>query len=410
MAEGTALTITDAQRRHRLAQRHRLLPGSRTNDLALLADELIGLHASDPATVYLSALVRMADPSIAAIEHALYAERSLIRHHAMRRTMWVMTPATARLAHAAATERIAANERKKNLKAIAGALGIAGTRGIDEAEAWLDAAVTEILVLLAKEGPLNTRQVGSALPHLVVPLGYGSGKHVSMLNAHTKILQGAGFDGLLVRAKPGGTWVSSEYPWAPTSSWLGEPLTGAGLRVSAAELAGRWLASFGPATETDVAWWFGWTKTLTRQALADAAAVEVLLESGDAAWLAPGDPVADNTDKAPEPEPWVRLLPGLDPTPMGWKERDWYLDRAYIQRVFDRNGNAGPTVWADGRIVGGWVQRGDGSIAVDLLESLSAEQHTLLDAAVDELRAAVGDVVVRPRFPSLNQRELLGQD
>jgi hypothetical protein len=92
---------------------------------------------------------------------------------------------------------------------------------------------------------------------------------------------------------------------------------------------------------------------------------------------------------------------------MGWKQRDWYLDPAMVGRLFDRSGNAGPTVWADGRIVGGWVQRPDGRIALELLESLGRDHRRLLDEAVDELRSVLGDTVVKPRFPSPNQGELL---
>ena len=36
---------------------------------------------------------------------------------------------------------------------------------------------------------------------------------------------------------------------------------------------------------------------------------------------------------------------------MGWKERDWFLGE-HAEPLFDRNGNAGPTVWRDGRVVG----------------------------------------------------------
>ena len=54
--------------------------------------------------------------------------------------------------------------------------------------------------------------------------------------------------------------------------------------------------------------------------------------------------------------PWVALLPGLDSTVMGWKERAWFLG-GHQHALFDVNGNAGPTVWCNGRIVGGWAHR-----------------------------------------------------
>ena len=99
-------TFTVEQRRARLAQRHRLLPDERTDEVAAIADSLVALHSSDPVTVFLSAMARMRQPSIAAVERALYTDRSVVRHHAMRRTLWVATPDVVRLMHASATLKL----------------------------------------------------------------------------------------------------------------------------------------------------------------------------------------------------------------------------------------------------------------------------------------------------------------
>src|SRR5215218_4510553 len=95
--------IDAAERRARLAVRHRLTASRRTDDVVAIADDLVALHSSDPVTVYLSVLARMRNPLLAAVEKALYDDRALIRHHAMRRTLWVGGHDTVRLAHAAAT-------------------------------------------------------------------------------------------------------------------------------------------------------------------------------------------------------------------------------------------------------------------------------------------------------------------
>ena len=101
----------------------------------------------------------------------------------------------------------------------------------------------------------------------------------------------------------------------------------------------------------------------------------------------------------------MALLPSLDPTPMGWKERDWYLG-PHEGPLFDRNGNIGPTVWADGRIVGGWSQRPDGEVVTELLEDVGIDHRTLLDAEVERLSACIGDTVVKPSFPTPLQKRL----
>ncbi len=167
------------ERRARLALRHHLLPGTRTDDLPLLADDLVALHSSDPVTVYLSAMARMARPSIEAVERALYADRSLIRHHAMRRTLWVATPAVVRQMHAAATRRLVAPERKR-------LAGMLAQSGIDDPDAWLDQAREQTLGYLHAHGPTTARDARAAGPgpSAAVAAGAGDAMAGKCLGAH----------------------------------------------------------------------------------------------------------------------------------------------------------------------------------------------------------------------------------
>ena len=58
---------------------------------------------------------------------------------------------------------------------------------------------------------------------------------------------------------------------------------------------------------------------------------------------------------------------------MGWRDRAFYLDPAHTPFLFDRAGNAGSTVWVDGRIVGCWVQDDDERVQLVLMEEVSAD-------------------------------------
>jgi len=104
--------ICDGERRARLALRHRLAPGHRGDEVAQVADEIAGLHATDPASVYLSARARLERPSVEAIEHALYAERSLVRMLGMRRTMFVVPRALAAVVQASSTRALVPAQRR----------------------------------------------------------------------------------------------------------------------------------------------------------------------------------------------------------------------------------------------------------------------------------------------------------
>src|ERR687894_1202441 len=261
------------ERRARLAQRHRLLPWTRTDDVAAIADALVALHSSDPVSVYLSAAARMANPSLEAIEQALYIDRSLIRHHAMRRTLWVATPPVVRRMHAAATGGLLEPERRRTAQLLA-------SSGVADPRAWLAEAEAQVLADLREHGPSTARDVGIRLPAVRQPLQLAPGKkYASIQGAHTRVLYLLGFAGHMLRTRPS-SWISGAYSYAAADTWLPGGLGTADVRTSAAELAGHWLRRFGPATTADLQWWMGWTKLTTKQALADCGAVAVEVASG----------------------------------------------------------------------------------------------------------------------------------
>jgi hypothetical protein len=173
------------------------------------------------------------------------------------------------------------------------------------------------------------------------------------------------------------------------------------VETAQAELARQWLAAFGPGTAADLKWWTGWTMGAARSALAAVGAVEVALDG------AVGYVLADDVDRVTAPAPAAALLPALDPTAMGWTQREWYLG-AHRGALFDRSGNIGPTVWWDGRIVGGWAQRREGDVVTRLLEDVGGEACAAVSAAAQGLTEWLGAARIRSRFPTPLERELMG--
>jgi hypothetical protein len=204
--------IDAAERRARLAVRHRLVPSRRTDDVTAIADDLVALHSSDPVTVYLSVLARMTNPTLAAVEKALYDDRTLIRHHAMRRTLWVGGHETVRLAHAAATVDLHRVQYRMLATALSGA-------GVADPDAWIAAGRTTVLDALT-DAPVTARDLGKRLPELALPLMIGTGRQATSMAAHTRLLLVLGFAGDVVRARPTGTWINGQYRWAAADGWV----------------------------------------------------------------------------------------------------------------------------------------------------------------------------------------------
>jgi hypothetical protein len=216
----------------------------------------------------------------------------------------------------------------------------------------------------------------------------------------TRILFLLAAEGRIVRARPRGSWISSQYRWAPIGSWLRGAVAEWPAAAARVELVRGWLAAFGPGTVADLRWWTGWTAGEVRSALAQLDTAEVDLDGGS------GLVLAGDLEPVQVGEPWVALLPALDPTVMGWAGREWFLG-PHGPALFDRSGNVGPTVWWDGRIVGGWAQRRDGEIVFRLLEDVGAAAVAAVEAAAGRLASWLGEVRVTPRFRTPLERELI---
>ena len=382
------------ERRARLVTRHRLAPEHRAETPMEVARSLVALHSTDPGTVFLSTWARGKRIAAEDVEQALYADRGLVRVLCMRRTLFVVERELVPVVHAACTREIAARERRRLERFVADS-GVAKRPG-----GWITRACREALRALEELGEASTAELVAAVPMLAarVRLGVGT-RFETTQSAGSRILLQLAMEGRVVRGRARGSWVSGQYRWSPTRTWLGEEIAELDAGEARSELARRWLRAFGPATETDLRWWTGWTARDARAALTGVAHELVALEGG------PGLVLADDLDPIERRGRSAALLPVLDPTTMGWKERDWYLG-AHGPTLFDRNGNAGPTVWWEGKVVGGWAQRPDGGIAWRLLEDVGAEARAAIESEAQRLQSWLGEVRVRPGFLPPFQRAL----
>ncbi|MFI9236119.1 winged helix DNA-binding domain-containing protein [Streptomyces sp. NPDC053079] len=390
MAPSRTPRITDDQRRARLAHRHLLAPGRRAATVEEVADALVGLHASDPATVYLSACARLAEPSTAEVERGLYEDVTLVKLLSMRRTLFAVSTDAAPYVNCSTARAIALKEREGLLKQLRQSLP-------DWDERRLVRTEREVLAALAGRGEATTAELARDVPALRETMIVSPGKpYEGRQSVGSRVLRLLASDGHVRRARPRGSWTSSLYAWAPVPQLPDVPV-----REAKAEVVRRWLGSYGPSTEADLKWWTGWTLRDTRAALADVGALEVRLEAG------PGFALPDDLEDAGPWGDWAALLPGLDPTAMGWRGRDWYLSPDHVPFLFDRAGNIGPTVWWNGRVIGGWAQRADGEIVWRLLTDAGRDAVAAIGAEAARLSAWIGEVRVTPRFRTPLERELV---
>ncbi|MBF6174243.1 winged helix DNA-binding domain-containing protein [Nocardia blacklockiae] len=386
-------SMDTAQRRARLAVRHRLAPAVRTDDVTAIATAMVALHATDPATVFLSVAARSRGLEPAHVEKALYEDRTLLRLLAMRRTMFVAPVDLLPALQSAVGNALADKQRRTYGRYLQEVVD-------GDVASWLAEVEQETHRALLDRGSATGAQLSAAVPRLRTQVDTAPGKAYSKpTNITTWVLVTLGCAGHIVRGRPNGSWASSQYSWAPIESWLPAGVPDLPIDEARAEIVRRWLRAFGPAPLTDLKWWTGWTLAEVRKTVAGIDTVEVDL-GGETGLV-----LADDVEPVPAPEPWAALLPALDPTPMGWQSRDWFLG-PHRPALFDTNGNVGPTVWWDGRIVGGWAQRKDGEIVWRLLEDVGSEARAAIAAEAERVRAWFGGVRAIPRFRTPLEREL----
>ncbi|MFD3542453.1 winged helix DNA-binding domain-containing protein [Streptomyces sp. NPDC058662] len=391
--------ITAAERRARLVRRHLLTASTRVTTPLEAADALLALHATDPATVFLAAAARMRAPTVAAIDRALYDAASgtsgddrppapaLERIRCMRRTMFVL-PAALAPSVRSATVKDSRRHRADALTRLHEALGWDERRYATVEQAALDA--------ITARGEVTAAQLAVDVPALREQIVTFPGKpYESRQRVSSPVLGALAAEGRIRRGRPAGSWTSAQFRWAPA-----QPLPEVPPAEARATLARHYLAAFGPVTVDDLKWWTGWTLTDARTAVAAVGAQAVELDEGTG-YLLPGDlePPADD-------EPGAALQPSLDPTAMGWRHRHWYLDPDHTAALFDCNGNIGPTVWWNGRVIGAWAQDSEGRVNHHLLADPGRAARAAVEEEAARLAAFLADTRVTPCYRTPLERRL----
>lgn len=385
----TALRISDDQRRARLVRRQLLAADARAATVTDAVDQMVALHATTPSSVYLSAWARVDGFVRDDLTTALYDDRSLVKHLCMRRTLFVMTRDT--LADAASTTgvRVAASERTNMLR------DLRRSPDFPDPESWIDAAADAVRTALASGDTYPAADLRKQLPeldgHVTISPEKSYGGRVQM---GPRVLNMLSANADIVRGPNAGPWYQSRPHWSSMTAWLGSPLPISDAHDGHVAMIRRWLATFGPGTETDIVWWLGSTKTAVRKALADIDTVEVQLEDGSIGLV-----LADDIGAVEESAPSAALLPELDPTTMGYKQRTFYLGE-HAPQLFDSTGNGGATAWWNGRIVGGWYQDDDAAVRLQLLSAVDKAAQRALTERADELTAWLDGLRIRPGYPA----------
>jgi hypothetical protein len=293
-----------------------LLAGSPASGAEAVAQRLLAVQTQDLGAGMLSLRARVAGLTIPDV-HREIDERAVVVTWVNRGTIHLMRPDDMPwlLALTGPTQQTAIARRFEE-----------HGFGLDTA----DRAVAVIDRALAEEGPLKRED----LRDRVTSAGF-----MAEGRALVHLLIYASYRGVIVR----GPVVGRQHHFVRTADWLGkQPRVDRDKAL--AELARRYLAGFGPATDADLAYWAGLPLRDARAGL-NAIAGELTHHDGGLVDLARREP-------APEKLP-QKLLPLWDDLLVGWKDKSAIVDPDHVARVF-AGGMIGPAATRAGRVIGKW--------------------------------------------------------
>ena len=331
-----------------------LLSGEPAGSAVEVAERLLAIQGQDPRGARLAIRSRTTGLTAADVDSALTADRSLLITWLNRGTLhlirtedyWLLHPLTVRPQHERAC---------RNILAAAGVTA-------DQA----DRAVTIITAGLADEGPLTRAQVRDRLT--AAGIDGNASLHLLMLTCHR---------GLAVR----GPMIGAQHAYVLVRDWLGSRPGQLDRDVALAELARRYLAGHGPASDRDLAKWAGLPLGDARRGLG-AIAPQLRERDDGLAELAGHRRLPANRREKPQlPDP--KLLGSYDPVLLGWETREPILGP--YRQIVTVNGLFRPFALVEGRAAGVWAWR-DGQAELEAFGALSEPVTAALAAEASDVR------------------------
>jgi hypothetical protein len=257
---------------------------------------LLAVQAENPSQSAWAVAARTRDPDRADLARLL-DDGSVVRTHVLRPT-W----------HFVRAEDIVwlLELTRPRIQRVTG-LQLRTVHGLDGPA--LDRAVAAVMDALTTEGQLTRAQMGDALREQGIPT---TGQLLMILLAHAEL------EGLICS----GSVVDGEHTYALMAQRVPNPRR-LDRTEALAELALRYFASHGPATERDLVYWATLTVTDVRAGLRQVQdRLDSFQHDGRTFWHAPGDPPRGAQ------EPAGHLLQVLDEMYRGYQDSRWVLDAA----------------------------------------------------------------------------------
>ncbi|MFX1479211.1 MAG: winged helix DNA-binding domain-containing protein [Promethearchaeota archaeon] len=339
-----------------LLEKHYLKEQNKSNNILQIVKDICGLHATGTLEPYLTLFTRMKDFKKEDLDNELYKKKSLGRIRGMRKTLFILTKEMIPIVHSMIKHQTVKRDNK-----------YLELRDISRDQ--YNELAQKIINLLAKK-EMSTSEIKASIDT------------EKDLNAVISIMLDEMF---IIRGKPISSWRDRRVFYAPFSQYFPDiELDKIDESKATRMLIDKYIKSYGPVTEMDIAWWLGLTIGKIRTSLKPLTDKITIINIGDLGheYLMYKSDMKLLQEIEISPRYIVNLLPKFDPYLMGYKDRERYINYDYYNYIFDRSGNATSTILFDGYVIGVWdvMEKPKPSIKIHLFVEMGSNVLSMIES------------------------------
>jgi hypothetical protein len=311
-----------------ILEKSHLTNNTKTDNIVHIMEDLLGLHATNNTTPYISLFCRGENFTTEEIHENLYDSKVIAKIRCIRGTVFFQYKSIIPIMHNATLE-LKEKQMQKRLEYY-------------KITPEMLADYEEKLKTLLQNNPLTTKEIRAELQ---------TKDNLSSILFYFSDM------GLIVRSKPKKNWQDR----MPTYELFEEAvphldLNSISIADAQIELIAKYIEKYGPVCEKDIVWWTGLNKTTVRNAMEtlDNQITEISLSDFKNSFYIWSEEYKILQEMKPLHESVISLLPCLDPYIMGYKIRNRYIPEFGKEYIFDRSGNATNVIILNGKIVGIW--------------------------------------------------------
>jgi hypothetical protein len=342
-------------------------------------DDILGLNAQGALNYQISLWNRVADLDRGFIPRALYEDRSLVRSWFMRDTVHIVPSSRFSMYRLALRSGLMGEWNRWTVK----------TGAKETPESW-EHLYKKVLDALSGE-PVT-------LNELLERTG-GSGTEAKR-DLH-RLIREMSLRGLLCNADSLGPWYhNTQHKFTRVDRWLPEAEYGSVTEEEAkADLAIKYLKSYGPASVSDFAYWTGMrvreANPIFEGISGSLSEVTVSGQKRRILLLEEDTPSLLDAEKEPN---IARLLPKFDALIMGHRDKTRFIDPSTRRNIFLPTAEVSATMLMNGTIEGVWGMKKE-------RKAWRIELSPFRELSEDEKEAALGEVDGLRRFTGFEIEE-----